>query len=279
MENIDKYLIKSEKPKEVNLFISGGGATGLLYGLGILNLIKDLEKKNYIKIKSISGASAGSVLGYYYLNNKLEYLEKQIYVFNDIVKKKKDYKLLKGLLKVEEIEKKNINDKLFINYIENNNFIVKSKYNNTEELNDAMYKTCFIPFFFEDNSSYKNCYDSVIPKLFIENSNKNYDSIYISLKINNPIFKNRKNLEQITHLGRMDCLKFFSNDYCSRISYISKWSYVYLIFYRFKELLIIIFYIFLNFVKQSKIINFIPNVITQFIKNIYLDNMILIAFS
>ena len=214
-----------------------------------------------------------------YLNNKLELLEEKIHEFDKIVKKEKNYKLIKKILTVDTIEKDNINDKLFINYIENNKFVVKSKYNNAEEINEALYKSCYIPFFFENSSSYKNCNDSMIPKLFIENSNINYDSVFISLKINNPIFKNKKSLEQLIHLGTVDCLKFFSNDYSNRISYISNWSYAYILFYRFKELLIIITYIFLNFVKATRIINFIPRIFTEFIKNIYLDNMILIAFS
>lgn len=63
-------------PKNLDIVITCGGAVGGAYGLGVLKMIKELEKNNIIKINSILGSSIGSILGAHYLNDSLDNLEK-----------------------------------------------------------------------------------------------------------------------------------------------------------------------------------------------------------
>ena len=67
-----------EKPKEIDLVISGGAFNGG-YGYGALLYLRSLEKHNKIKIKRVSGCSTGCLLAIVYFSSKLLNLE-ELYI-------------------------------------------------------------------------------------------------------------------------------------------------------------------------------------------------------
>jgi predicted acylesterase/phospholipase RssA len=67
IENIPNNHI----PKNIDLVLDGGAFNGI-YMLGSLFYIKELERREKINIKRISGCSIGAVLGLLFLLNKME---------------------------------------------------------------------------------------------------------------------------------------------------------------------------------------------------------------
>ena len=68
IENLDDNI----NYKNINLIMDGGAFSGS-YILGCLYYLKELEKKNKIKINKVSGCSIGSILCVLYKLNELNY--------------------------------------------------------------------------------------------------------------------------------------------------------------------------------------------------------------
>ena len=276
---------KVDIPKNLDLVITGGGAVGGAYGLGVLKMIKELEKKNIVIINSISASSIGSILGAHYLNDSLDEFEK---IFNKICNKIKEKKNLNVELKKIFKKKYNkfnlerVNNKLFIKYIKNNKYCIKNEFSDIEELIKEIYNSCSIPYFFEDNIFNKNyCCDAILPPLLIENVNNNYNKLFIPLKLNK-IFKRNfnNNTNNLMDKGYNDCKLFFlcknNNNILlnlNHLSYLSDWNIFDFITYRILEFTIILF-IFI-FKKLSLVL---PTSAINIVKIFWLDFIIYKSF-
>ena len=72
IENLLKNIPKTDKPIDIDLVLDGGLFNGS-YLIGSLYFLKELENKNYIKIKRISGCSVGAAIGLLYLLDSLDF--------------------------------------------------------------------------------------------------------------------------------------------------------------------------------------------------------------
>ena len=281
MEFINKIKIP-KTPKKINILLTGGGGVGGSYGLGILKFIKKLEEKKIVEVVSISGASVGSVLGCYYLDNKLDQFEKLIKNSVKYFKKYKNNDNIKDIIfnDLKNINTKNINNKLFVSYqsVKSGKKTI-SMFRDNNHLKEIVYTSCFIPYFFENKPFNNGNGDCNWPHLFIENSNSKYDSLYISLECNS-YFGSRPNanLKSQINKGIFDAYCFFYSYKSVNISYISSWTTKNFIFYRLKELLMTIVIMFVYFY-ELYLKHITPNSLITFIKYIYMDCIYLAAFS
>jgi len=71
IENLPDDLKNSKTPLRLDLVLDGGVFNGS-YLVGALYFLKEMEKRNYIKIERISGCSIGSVVAFLYYIDSLD---------------------------------------------------------------------------------------------------------------------------------------------------------------------------------------------------------------
>ncbi len=170
LQNIEKPNI----PVEIDLVLEGGGFNGS-YELGVLLMLKEMEKLNYIKINRFSGTSIGALLCFLYL---IDDLDNYITYYNSIVKSFKNHINLFNVHENINIISKLLNDETFQSIKENVLYItyynlttkrqeMKCCFESIDELKNTLYKSSFIPFLINNEIS------------FVENV-KNSDETYIN---------------------------------------------------------------------------------------------------
>ena len=243
---------------------------------GVLKLLEKLEEIEYFKVDRISGVSIGALLGYLYLTNNLN-------IFNEMYGELKKYYTLNNNLNmfIESLSKiidelsdekfKEIKEnKLYITFFnaDNKTQIIKSIYYDKEDLKKSLLKSMHVPYLINGEDYYKEddvCYmDGLYPYLFKERNN---DKKILYLKLINIFsfsdFKNticskkEVNMEKRIMEGALEGHNFFLFNKKSKIcSYLNNWSRNDFIYFRIKEMLIIL-------------IIFIINIITSFVKIIH----------
>jgi hypothetical protein len=237
IENLPDDLKNRKNPLVIDLVLDGGVFNGS-YLVGALYFLKEMEKRNYIKVDRISGCSIGSVVAFLYFIDGLDLMPKLYTVVQDDFKKcynLKIMKTLKDMLKdnVPEDICEKVNNKLFICYnnIVKRKKIVKSNYKNLDEIFNSIIKSCFIPYLIDGNYLYENKYiDGINPYIFNKEPNKKI--LYLDLfgydKISNLInIKNEKtNFHRILS-GLLDVHSFFIKKSNTQMcSYVNDWNFI-----------------------------------------------------
>ena len=233
---IENVPIEANKmPIKIDLILEGGAFNGS-YLIGALYFLKEMEKRNMIKIERISGTSIGSILGFLYFIDALD-LSCSLYeiLLNDF-KKRHNLSIIKSLRnyineKIPNNICSQIENKFFVTYI---NVIkckkcVKSSYKDVDDIINTMIKSCFIPFFIDNNLCYKNKYiDGVTPHIFPLEKEKKI--LFLDLMSVDKIFNiiNLKNEKSNLHrvlTGLLDIHIFFikkrKTSFCS---YVNNWN-------------------------------------------------------
>lgn len=237
IENLPDNIKNTKTPLVIDLVLDGGVFNGS-YLVGALYFLKEMEKRNYVKVDRISGCSIGSVVAFLYFIDGLDLMSKLYSVVQDDFKKCYNLKIMKTLKDMvkdsvpEDICEK-VNNKLFICY---NNIVkrkktVKSKYNNQDEIFNSIIKSCFIPYLIDGNCLYENKYiDGVNPYIFNKEPNKKI--LYLDLfgydKIGNLInIKNEKSNFHRILSGLLDIHTFFIKKSSTQMcSYVNDWSFI-----------------------------------------------------
>lgn len=235
IENLPDNIKKNDKPIIIDLVLDGGAFNGS-YLIGALYFLKEMEKRNYIKINRISGASIGSVIGFFYFLDKLDLAIDLYELTKNNFKKKYNLNIVKNLKTIlkEHVDENfylKIKNKLFISYhnISKIKKIVQSKYENNDDLFEAIIKSCFVPHLIDGNILYENKYiDGMFPYVFKQK--KNNKVLYLNIlsynKIINTInIKNEKSNYHRVLTGLIDIHEFFikgsNTDMCS---YVENWT-------------------------------------------------------
>jgi hypothetical protein len=233
----DQYLTKlqgtTNKPLSVDIVFEGGLFNGS-YQLGFLSYIKQIEKKQLLKVERVSGCSIGSVMAFFYftnipindiinLTNNVIYTHVKKYYNINIFKKIFDFcskQLPANFLDI-------INGKLFITYndISKGKQIVKSTYSSIDELFDVIRRSCYIPYVIDKSIFYNGKYvDGLYPYIFKLKKNRKIINVnVINLKKISSLvsIKNEKNNMHRVIDGIIDTHTFFSSNYYSNMcSYI-----------------------------------------------------------
>ena len=254
IENIpEKHL-----PEELDLVLDGGAFNGM-YMLGGLFYIKELEQREKIKVKRISGCSIGAMLGLLFILDKMDVaIEYSKHAYKYIRKHqnlKKTFEFLKvkfyEIVKEEDLQL--INKKYYLTFFDTNKCkqIIKKTYKSRDDLLDCILKSCYVPYLIEKKlTDQDGCIDGAFPYIFKSKERKRKILFFNLLSINkikNMIFiKDEKNVYPRLLEGLMDTHTFFdknkSNNMCS---YVNNWGITDILLFRLREIItIIIIYIF-----------------------------------
>jgi len=254
MKDLPSYITSNTKPIVIDLVLDGGAFNGS-YLVGALYLLKEMEKKQYIKINRISGCSIGSVAGFLYFIDALDTMTSIYVEAIHNFKQNHNLQIIKNLKQLLNANiPKNvcsiINNKLFITYnnINNGAKCIKKKYITVDEIFDTIIKSCFIPFIIDGNMLYKNKYiDGITPHIFKQKKNRKilyldlfgYDKILNILNVKNE----PKNTGRVL-IGLLDAHFFFTKkSNTTMCSFINDWRLYNYCFFKLKLMLekIIIF--------------------------------------
>lgn len=254
-----------------------------------------MEKQKYIKINRISTCSVSSFIGVLYLFDKLEVMYDNYNKFYSVFK---DTKKMSNILQINKYiqilpnELSILNHKLYISYynIRKRKKIIKCYYKNANSLYSSIIKSCYLPFFIDNNILYKNKYvDGITPYIF--NTRQNVNKIYVDLLCCGKIFNifNVKyeycNIHRIM-TGILDIHWFFIKDFNSTpmCSFVNKWSFLdilrnYIIYFieKISVAIICIYLLFDDIIIYLKLKNklylFCANIIYFLIENIIKKNI------
>lgn len=235
IENLPEELKNSKKPIKLDLVLDGGIFNGS-YLVGALYFLKEMEKRNYIKICRISGCSIGSIVAFIYIIDYLDISENFYSIIFEQLKNTHNLninKILYSILenKIPDDICNKVNNKLYITYtnIQKQKNKVKCTYKNKEEIINTIIKSSYIPFLMDGNILFKNKYiDGINPYVFKNRNDRKilhldlfgYDKIKYLINIKNE----KTNFHRILS-GLLDIHNFFikqtNTDMCS---YVNDWS-------------------------------------------------------
>jgi hypothetical protein len=235
IENLPDDLKNSKTPLRLDLVLDGGIFNGS-YLIGSLYFLKEMEKRNYIKIERISGCSIGSVAAFLYF---IGALDKMTPLYENATNEfKNQYKLsiikdLKKYLsdKIPDDICSKVNGKLYICYnnIKKGKKKVRSTYKDVNDLINTIVKSSFVPYLIDGEILYENkCIDGINPYIFDKENGKKI--LYLDLfgydKIGNLLnVKNEKTNYHRVLSGLLDIHSFYvKQSNTPMCSYVNDWS-------------------------------------------------------
>jgi len=235
IENLPDNIKNVKSPQMIDLVLDGGIFNGS-YLVGALYFLKEMEKRNYIKINRISGSSIGSIVGFLYFTDDLDFMSNLYQIVNTEFKKTYCLQSVKELKQMLEGRIPSdicsiTNNKLFITYnnIKKQTKIIKSTYKDTDEIINTIIKSCYIPYLIDGNILYENKYiDGMNPYIFNKETNIKilyldlfgYDKIGYLLNVKNE----NTNYHRILS-GMLDIHSFFiKQTSTSMCSYVNNWN-------------------------------------------------------
>jgi hypothetical protein len=248
IEELPNEITSTKKTMEIDLVLDGGVFNGS-YLIGALYFLKEMEKKELIKVKRISGCSIGALIGFLYLIDELEYVSELYDIFIENFKKNYNFEIYKHLKKYLSNKIPNdicskVKNKLFIKYnnIQSGAQKVKCKYKNENDIFNTIIRSGFFPYLIDGNIAHENKYlDGVNPYFFKEKPNRKIlflnlsgpDKLTYILSIKNE----KSNLYRIL-CGILDIHIFFTkNSETFMCSYVHEWGYISKSRYYFRFLL------------------------------------------
>lgn len=240
IENLPSHIKKCKEPLILDLVLDGGLFNGS-YLVGALYFLKEMEKRNYIKIERISGCSIGSVAAFLYFIDGLDMITSLYDNVNNNFRA--NYKLevikdLKHMLKdnLSEDVCEKVNNRFFVSYtnIKTRKKKVKSVFKNVDEVINTIIRSCFIPYLIDGQICYENKYiDGLNPYVFpieLNTKQSNKKVLYLDLfgydKIGNLLnVKNEKTNFHRVLSGLLDIHSFYIKQSNTQMcSYVNDWN-------------------------------------------------------
>jgi len=271
VDNLISNINSVNIPSKMDLILDGGLFNGL-YQLGGLLYLKQLENKNKISVKRISGTSIGSFMGLMYILNKLDTIVEISDELVQGVRKTLNLTKFKNILNVILLEHMNENDyklanhRLYISYFNNKTKkqIIKNKYKSNSDLIEQIIKSTHIPFLTDGNIEHNNSVDGVTPYIFKKCNRK---ILFLKLTSHSQLNTMVNIKHEINVYGRIlegiiDIHKFFTTSKKTVMcSYIDDWTIFDFGYLRLREISWIIILVMLDILLFIN--NKIPNVISE----------------
>lgn len=237
IDNLPDDIKNSKEPLSLDLVLDGGAFNGS-YLVGALYFLKEMEKRNYVKINRISGCSVGAIAGFLYYIDGLHLMTKLYEVITADFRQSYKLQLVKELHNylgshIPHDICQRINGKFFITYhnIKKGKKPVKSKYANVGDILKTIVKSSYIPFLIDGNVLYEKKYmDGITP--FVFNTDVNRKILYLDLfgadKISNLLnVKNEKSNYHRVLSGLLDIHSFYIKQTNTQMcSYVNEWSII-----------------------------------------------------
>jgi len=235
IDNLPDDITNSTSPIVIDIVLDGGIFNGS-YLVGAMYFLKEMEKRNYIKINRISGCSIGSVVAFCYFIDALDYIPQIYEIAYKNFKKTRKLSIIKKIKKIfanyiDDNICQYVNNRLYITYnnIKKGSKPVKSYYKNVDEIINTIIRSCYVPYLIDGNILYKNTsIDGILPYIFKKEPNTKilYLELFTYDKLGNLLnVKNEKtNFHRILS-GLLEIHSFFikkSNTYMC--SYVDEWS-------------------------------------------------------
>ena len=253
--NVEEFVNNLPEPRyteNIDMVCDSGAFNGS-YLLGVLFYLKELERKNFIKINSVSGASIGSLMGCMYILNKLNKIPPLIVELVSNYTESHCFNSFSSMLdtffsSLHKDEYKKLNNRMFITYfdIDNMREVVVSKYNSNNDLKEAILKSSFLPFFMNGNPTYKGAIDGMNPYIFNRRTFDDDKILFIRLTqygmFKKMIFsRGEKNGTQRISEGVLDAHSFYTTNKKTLLcSWINHWSYLDYFKFRLRQFIRII---------------------------------------
>jgi hypothetical protein len=216
--------------------ILDGGAFNGSYMLGALYFLKELEKRQHIKIDRISGCSIGSLVGFLYVIDSLDSMTDLYTTVYKEIKRTRNFTILKQIKtllgnKIPEDVCDRLNNVLYITYnnIQKGTKPVKCVYKDADDIINTIVKSSFIPFVTDGSVTYKEKYvDGINPFIFKQEPGKKI--LYLNLSSFNKIghiwnIKNEPTNYHRALSGLLDIHHFFIKQSNTEMcSYVEDWS-------------------------------------------------------
>jgi len=248
IHNLPDSLKDEKKPLVIDLVLDGGTFNGS-YLIGALFFLKEMEKRNYIKVDRISASSMGSLIGFLYFIDSLDLAFTLYNTLYQSFKEKCNFNIIKNLKmylqdRLHDDVCNKVNKKLFIKYnnIKKGNQKVKHFYKNENEIIDTIIRSCFIPYMIDGNLLYKDMYfDGFNPYIFKKRSDRKIilldlcgiDKVCYMFNV-----KNEKNNFHRILTGLVDVYMFYiKQTETSMCSYVNDWNYFNKIRFYIRQLL------------------------------------------
>ncbi len=235
IENLPDEIKNVKEPIKMDLVLDGGVFNGS-YHVGALYFLKEMEKRNYIKIERISGCSVGSIVGFLYFIDSLDLMSNLYDVINKEFRQTYNLSFIKNMKtylgdRVPNNICEKVNGRLFITYnnIKKGTKPVKSVYKNVDDIINTIIKSSYIPYLIDGNILYENkSIDGINPFIFTERERKIlYIDLFGSDKLGNLLnVKNEKTNYHRILSGLLDIHSFFiKQSNTPMCSYVNDWTY------------------------------------------------------
>jgi hypothetical protein len=245
INNLPDNLMNIKTPIRLDVVLEGGLFNGSFHA-GVLFFLKEMEKRNIVKVERISGASIGSLMAFLYFSNNLHVSSDLYSLMYTTFKKNHNLKIIKKLNKIIRGKlSENICDivdkRLYISYYNGitGKKNVKKTYKNTGVLINAIVKSSFVPYLIDGNILYENKYlDGINPYIFKHVKDKRI--LYVDLFGYDKLFhfyniKNEKSNEHRMLSGLLDIHNFFIKQQSTCMcSYVDNWNVTHKLSYYIK---------------------------------------------
>lgn len=248
INNLPDNLLNIKKPIRLDVVLEGGLFNGSFHA-GVLFFLKEMEKRNIVKVERISGASIGSLMAFLYFSNNLHVSSDLYSLMYTTFKKNHNLKIIKQLNKIlcgkiSENICDIVDKRLYISYYngKTGKKHVKKTYKNAGVLINTIIKSCFVPYLIDGNMLYENKYvDGINPYIFKHVQDKRI--LYVDLFGYDKVFhfyniKNEKSNEHRMLAGLLDIHNFFvKQQSTSMCSYVDNWNLTHHLYYYIKILI------------------------------------------
>lgn len=163
IENLIQNIQIPTSPYDIDVVLEGGGFNGS-YELGVLLFLKELEKKNIVKVHRISGASIGAVFAVAYITDflypSIDYYTSLRECWRDTLNMKQFHSMIDAICGdiSQEVFDALRENKIYITYLDVNKKeqVVQSSFQNIEDLRKALIKSTFIPYVMNEEIVYRD---------------------------------------------------------------------------------------------------------------------------
>ena len=245
INNLPGHLLNIKTPIRLDVVLEGGLFNGSFHA-GVLFFLKEMEKRNIVKVERISGASIGSLMGFLYFSNNLNMIYDLYNLIYTNFKKTHKLKIIKDLNQLIRDKLTThicdlVDHRLYISYynVKTGKKIIKKTYKNQDVLMNTIIKSCFIPYLIDGHMLYETKYiDGISPYIFKYKKDKRI--LYVDLFGYDKLFhffniKNETSNEHRMLAGLLDIHNFFVKQHSTCMcSYVDNWNVTHTLSYYIK---------------------------------------------